>query len=652
MQCYDSALVRASVAGRPTAAVCRIKTVASACHWLLDRFSMFSFFERLTQPFPDSPPDQPPEGLLAFCRYYSQGMWKIIAVVSVLSAIVAILEVALFGFMGQLVDWFAEHDRETFLADEKWTLVGMAVTVLVLIPGFILLRSLFSRQSLLGNYPMRIRWQAHRYLLGQSLSFFQNEFAGRVATKVMQTALSVRETVMKVLDLLVYISVYFISMVVLLFSTDWRLAMPLVVWFVVYICILKMLVPRLKAVSQRQADARSVMTGRIVDSYTNISTVKLFSHSRREANYARESMDNFLHTVYPQMRLVTILESCVEMANAVLIFAVGALSVYLWLHQIVSPGDIAVAISLCLRLNGMSHWIMWEVTSLFENLGTVQDGINTLARPRDVQDKPDARSLQINGGQIEFQKVSFGYAGAHNQLIKVFDNLDIHIRPGEKVGLVGRSGAGKSTLVNLLLRFYDTQQGQILIDGKPIDEVEQESLRALISMVTQDTSLMHRSVRDNIMYGRADASEAEMVAAAKQAEAHAFIQTLTDNEGRTGYDAHVGERGVKLSGGQRQRIAIARVLLKDAPILVLDEATSALDSEVEAAIQDCLNSVMQNKTVVAIAHRLSTIAQMDRLLVLDEGRVVEQGTHAELVAYNGIYAKLWAHQTGGFIGVE
>ena len=613
---------------------------------------MFSFFERLTQPFPDAEPTQPPKGILAFCRYYTQGMWKVILAVSVLSAIVAVLEVALFGFLGQMVDWFSEQDRSTFLQNEKWTLLGMGLTVVVFIPGFILLRSLLSRQSLLGNYPMRIRWQAHRYLLGQSLSFFQDEFAGRVATKVMQTALSVRETVMKLLDLMVYISVYFISMVVLIFATDWRLAMPLLVWFVVYVMILKVLVPKLKKVSQRQADARSIMTGRIVDSYTNITTVKLFSHSQREAEYARESMGNFLSTVYPQMRLVTVLEFCVEMANALLIFTIGAMSVYLWMESIVSPGDIAVAISLCLRLNGMSHWIMWEVTALFENLGTVQDGINTLAQPVSVKDKDKPVPLTVAGGSIDFKQVDFSYQGNDALPINVFKDLNIRIKPGEKVGLVGRSGAGKSTLVNLLMRFYDTQRGDIQIDGQRIYDVPQETLRSQISMVTQDTSLMHRSVRDNIIYGKTDASEEEMIAAAKQAEAHEFIQSLSDSEGRTGYDAHVGERGVKLSGGQRQRIAIARVLLKDAPILILDEATSALDSEVEAAIQECLNTVMENKTVLAIAHRLSTIAQMDRLLVLDKGQIVESGTHAELVAHNGIYAKLWAHQTGGFIGVE
>lgn len=613
---------------------------------------MFSFFERLTNPFPTEPPTQPPTTMVAFCKHYTKGMWAVLLTVSLLSAIVAILEVTLFGFMGKLVDWFAERDRATFVEQESSTLILMGIVVVVLIPGFILLRSLFSRQSLLGNYPMRIRWQAHRYLLGQSLSFFHNEFAGRVATKVMQTALSVRETVMKLLDLMVYIGVYFISMVVLIFTADWRLALPLVVWLGVYIGILRVLVPKLKQVSQYQADARSLMTGRIVDSYTNISTVKLFSHSQREASYAQESMDKFLHTVYPQMRLVTILEFCVELSNALLIFSVGALSVYLWLQQIVTPGEIALAVSLCLRLNGMSHWVMWEVASLFENLGTVQDGINTLAQPIAVKNVDKAPALNVSGGQIHFKNMSFSYPGANAQPVPVFKNLDLNIKPGEKVGLVGRSGAGKSTLVNLLLRFYDTTDGQILIDGQDISRVDQESLRAQISMVTQDTSLMHRSVRDNIIYGRNDADDAAMIKAAEQAEAFEFIQQLSDKDGRTGFDAQVGERGVKLSGGQRQRIAIARVLLKDAPVLILDEATSALDSEVESAIQECLNKVMENKTVLAIAHRLSTIAQMDRLLVLDNGEIVEQGTHQELLEKGGIYAKLWAHQTGGFLGLE
>lgn len=613
---------------------------------------MLSFFERLTNPFPADFPAQPPKDLLGFCRYYAAGMWPAIIAVSVMSALIAILEVSLFGYLGQLVDWFAERDRQTFLQQESTSLMWMALLVLVILPGLVVLQSMLSHQSLMGNFPMRIRWQAHRYLMGQSLSFFQNEFAGRVATKVMQTALSVRETVMKLLDLMVYIAVYFLSILLLVFSMDWRLSVPLLLWFFVYLLILRVLVPRLKRVSQQQADARSMMTGRIVDSYTNIATVKLFAHSSRETDYAREGMDGFLKTVYPQMRLVTVLQACVWFSNSLLVFATSALGIYLWLYQVVTPGDIAVAVSLCLRLNGMSQWVMWEVSSLFEHIGTVQDGINTLSVPVEVQDQHNAQKLQMSGGKIDFKQVSFGYQGTHGKTVQVFDNLNISIAPGEKVGLVGRSGAGKSTLVNLLLRFYDPQQGQILIDGQDIRQVQQQSLRAAISMVTQDTSLLHRSVRDNIVYGRLGASEEEMYLAAQQAEATEFIQSLSDMQGRTGFDAHVGERGVKLSGGQRQRIAIARVMLKNAPILILDEATSALDSEVEVAIQQCLNKVMQDKTVLAIAHRLSTIAQMDRLLVLDQGRIVESGTHAQLLAQNGIYAKLWAHQTGGFIGLE
>lgn len=613
---------------------------------------MFSFFERLSNPFPASHPTQPPKQLVAFCLYYSKGMWPAIFAVSVLSACIAILEVSLFGYLGQLVDWFSERDRTTFLAEESTSLFWMGALVLVILPSLVILQSFIKHQTLLGNYPMRIRWQAHRYLIGQSLSFFQNEFAGRVATKVMQTALSVRESVMKLLDILVYVSVYFISILVVVFSTDWRLSLPLIVWFIIYLIILKALVPKLKKVSQKQADARSLMTGRIVDSYTNITTVKLFSHTSRESEYAKEGMSGFLNTVYPQMRLVTVLYGCVWFSNSLLVFSVSALSVYLWLESVVSAGDIAVAVSLCLRLNGMSQWVMWEVSSLFENIGTVQDGLNTLSNPVDVLDKPDAPVIKVKGGSIEFKDVNFGYAGPENSTIDVFKNLNIQIKPGEKVGLVGRSGAGKSTLVNLLLRFYDVQSGQILIDGQCVKNVTQESLRANISMVTQDTSLLHRSVRENIMYGRLDATEEQMIIAAKQAEADDFIHTLSDLKGRIGYDAHVGERGVKLSGGQRQRIAIARVMLKDAPILILDEATSALDSEVEVAIQQCLNKVMTDKTVLAIAHRLSTIAKMDKLLVLDDGKIVESGTHAELLESKGIYANLWAHQTEGFIGLE
>ena len=613
---------------------------------------MFSFFERLTTPFPDKTPEQPPRTLVAFCRYYSNGMWHILLTVSILSALIAVLEVSLFGFMGQLVDWFATRDPSTFVEQEKGRLIWMGLLVLVALPSLVILESMITHQSVMGNYPMRIRWLAHKYLLKQSLSFYQDEFAGRVATKVLQTALSVRETVTKVLNLAVYISVYFISVVVLVFSTDWRLSIPLLIWLFVYVIILRAMLPRLKRVSQKQADARSIMTGRIVDSYTNIMTVKLFSHHQREEDYAKEGMDGFLQTVYPQMRLVTTLQALIWLINSILVFSMSALAIYLWVNATVSPGDIAIAVSLSLRLNGMSQWIMWEVSSLFENIGTVQDGINTLAVPALIQDLSNAKPLIVAGGAINFKQVKFFYSGKNENTIDVFAGLDINIKAGEKVGLVGRSGAGKSTLVNLLLRFYDIQSGQITVDSQNIAEVSQESLRANISMVTQDTSLMHRSVRDNIMYGRIDATEAQMIFAAKQAEAHEFIQTLSDAKGRRGYDAHVGERGVKLSGGQRQRIAIARVMLKDAPILILDEATSALDSEVEAAIQEGLIQIMQDKTVLAIAHRLSTIAQMDRLLVLDNGKIIESGSHKELLEENGVYAKLWAHQTGGFIGIE
>ncbi|MBO1255770.1 ABC transporter ATP-binding protein [Alteromonas sp. 5E99-2] len=613
---------------------------------------MFGFFERFTDAFPSREAKQPPKGLLAFCLYYSQGMWPALFLVSFLSAVIAMMEVGLYGFLGKLVDWFASRDPNTLLAQEKWTLITMGGVALVLIPTAVFFHSMIKQQSLMGNFPMAIRWQAHRYLLGQSLSFYQNEFAGRVATKVMQTALSVRETVSKILDLAVYVGVYFISILVLLFSADWRLATVLVVWLIVYVSILRILVPRIKAVSQEQANARSLMTGRIVDSYTNIPTVKLFSHSQREADYAKESMEGFLHTVYPQMRLVTVLESVVELVNGLLIFCVGALSVFFWTQGTITPGDIAIAVSLCLRLNGISHWIMWEVSSLFESLGTVQDGMNTLVTPVEVKDKPITKDLIVNGGAIEFKQIQFCYPGPNDQRIEVFNSLNLSIKKGEKVGIVGRSGAGKSTLVNLLLRFYDIQSGKIIIDGQDITDVKQENLRQNISMVTQDTSLMHRSVRENIMYGRQNATDDEMMAAAKQAEAHEFILSLSDKQGRVGYDAHVGERGVTLSGGQRQRIAIARVLLKDAPILVLDEATSALDSEVESAIQVCLDKVMENKTVMAIAHRLSTIAKMDRLIVIENGEVVESGSHQDLLKKQGIYAKLWEHQTGGFLGLE
>ncbi|MDP3526058.1 MAG: ABC transporter ATP-binding protein, partial [Hoeflea sp.] len=466
--------------------------------------------------------------------------------------------------------------------------------------------------------------------------------------KVMQTSLSIREAVMKLLDVFVFVSVYFIAMISMVASAEWRLVLPLLVWLAIYICLIMHFVPKLKRISADQADARSAMTGRVVDSYTNISTVKLFSHAGREEAYAQESMDMFLEAVHRQMRQVTMFETLVYLNNCVLVFVVAAMSIGFWMTGIVSVGSIAVVIGLSLRINGMSQWIMWEVSGFFENIGIVQDGMGMMVKPHEVVDRPGAGEIVARKGAISFENVRFHYGKQSG----VIENLSLEIKAGEKIGLVGRSGAGKTTIVNLLLRFYNLESGRILIDGHDISQVSQDSLRAQVGMVSQDTSLLHRSVRDNIAYSRPDATEAEIVEAARKANALEFIAGLEDLAGRTGLDAHVGERGVKLSGGQRQRIAIARVFLKDAPILVLDEATSALDSEVEAAIQENLFALMENKTVIAIAHRLSTIAQMDRLVVLDQGEIVETGTHDDLIKSGGIYADLWSRQSGGFIDAE
>jgi len=607
---------------------------------------MYRFFESLIKPFPPEAPKQPPKTLFAFCRYYARGTEPYLILMAILTGGIAMMEVSLFGFLGQLVDWLNTHSPQNVFVEAKNKLLLMGAIVLLGLPLTVFFHGLIMHQTLLGNFPMRIRWQAHRYLLGQSYQFYQDDFAGRIATKVMQTSLAVRETIMKLLDVLLYVFVYFSGIIVLLSTLDFRLAIPLVLWIFAYAGLLYYFLPRLTKVSTRQADARSDMTGRLVDTYTNISTVKLFSHSNREAEYAKKGMEHFLSTVHPQMRLATGLSSCVWAINALLIFSVAFVSIWLWSNLAITTGAIAAAIGLVLRLNGMAQWIMWEVSALFENIGTAKDGLNTLSIPCQVQDIPNALPLHPTKSNIDFNDVNFHYGKGSG----VINHFNLHINAGEKIGLVGRSGAGKSTLVNLLLRFYDVESGTILIDGKNIAQVQQESLRAHIGMVTQDTSLLHRSIRENLLYGKPDATEADMIEAAKQAEAHDFIMQLSDSQGRTGYDAHVGERGVKLSGGQRQRIAIARVLIKNAPILIMDEATSALDSEVEAAIQTNLNTLMQGKTVIAIAHRLSTIAALDRLIVLDQGNIVEQGSHAELIAQQGIYAQLWERQSGGFLG--
>ncbi len=614
---------------------------------------LFRFFERLVQPHPDAQPGDPPTGLVAFVWHCSAGMRPHIALMTLATAVIGVFEALLFGFLGRIVDWLGDASPATLWSRHGGTLAWLGA-VLVASIALVALQTLLKHQALAGNFPMRLRWNFHRRMLAQSMSFYQDEFAGRVAAKVMQTALAVRDAVMLVADILVFVVIYFVTMAVVVGGLDAWMLLPFLGWLALYLGAVLWFVPRLAGVSRDQADARSLMTGRITDAYTNIATVKLFSHAQREAGYARSAMEEFLATVHRQMRMVSGFEIVNHTLSMLLVASTTGMALWLWTRGQVGVGAIAAATAMALRLNGISHWIMWEMASLFENVGTVQDGINTLAKPQRVLDRPGARPLAVSRGEVRFENVDFHYGRQVDATgaPRVIEKLSLLIRPGEKIGLVGRSGAGKSTIVNLLLRFYDIESGRILIDGQDIATVTQDSLRAQVGMVTQDTSLLHRSVRDNILYGRPDATDAQMIAAARRAEAHEFIETLTDPKGRSGYDAHVGERGVKLSGGQRQRIAIARVMLKDAPILLLDEATSALDSEVEAAIQQSLYRLMEGKTVVAIAHRLSTIAAMDRLIVLERGRVVEEGDHRSLLARGGIYARLWAHQSGGFLGAD
>jgi ATP-binding cassette, subfamily B, multidrug efflux pump len=609
---------------------------------------LFAFFERLIPAYPEDAPRPSPDKLLPFLWACTKGLRPHLALLTLLSATIAAFEALLFAFMGRIVDWLAAVPPAELWSrhGDTLTLYGVIlVGTLVVTVGWALMRF----NVVTGNFPMRLRWQFHRLLLGQSMSFYQDEFAGRISTKLMQTSLAVRDVWLIGADILVYVIVYFATLIAILVTFDAWLLVPFIAWLVLYVVTLRHFVPRLAAVAQEQADARSLMTGRITDAYTNIATVKLFSHTHREAAYARAAMGDFMVTAYQQMRLVTLVDQINQMLSVLLIGSTTALALWLWSHGDVGVGALAAATAMALRLNGISHWIMWELAELFEHIGTVADGIGILSKHHSVVDTPDAKRLAVPHGEVRFDAVGFQYSANSKRVI---DDFSLTIRPGEKIGLVGRSGAGKSTVVNLLLRFYDIQQGSILIDGQDIAGVTQDSLRENIGMVTQDTSLLHRSVRENIVYGQPDAPDEQMRAAAAKAEAADFIDGLIDPKGRTGYDAHVGERGVKLSGGQRQRIAIARVMLKDAPILLLDEATSALDSEVEVAIQRSLYALMEGKTVVAIAHRLSTIAAMDRLIVMDKGRIVEQGTHRELLARGGIYARLWEHQSGGFLGED
>ena len=608
---------------------------------------MFKRFEALVHPYPDHLPPPPPRRFMAFLWANTAGMRPYLALVMVFTAAIGSFEALLFSMMAHVVDLLGRTPAPELWQQHGDLLTGLSL-VLVASVLFAALQALVKYQGLFSNFPMRLRWNFHRQMLEQSLSFYQDEFAGRIATKVMQTSLAVRDTCLIFCDILVYVVTYFITLIAVAAAFDAWLVAPFLGWLSLYLLTLRYFVPRLGKVAQSQADARSLMTGRVTDAYTNISTVKLFSHARSEAQFARGAMQEFMSTAYVQMRLVSGFEVINQTLSVLLIAATAATSLVLWTQGQLGLGAVAAASAMAFRLNGISHWVMWEMATLFEHIGTVQDGMLTLSKARSVIDQPEAVALQVPRGEVHFDKVDFAYGGSR----AVVQGFSLVIKPGEKIGLVGRSGAGKSTVVNLLLRLYDLERGRISIDGQDIAGVTQESLRRQVGMVTQDTSLLHRSVRDNIVYGRPEASDEEMLRAAERAEALPFIQTLTDPKGRTGFDAHVGERGVKLSGGQRQRIAIARVMLKDAPILLLDEATSALDSEVEAAIQHSLYQLMEGKTVVAIAHRLSTIAAMDRLVVMDQGRIVEEGTHHSLLAAGGIYARLWEHQSGGFLGEE
>jgi len=623
---------------------------------------LLGFFENRLSPYPESEPSLPPKGFFAFVWRAVEGLRGWVLAMAVCSAIVSAYEALLFAMLGRVVDWLGGVQPGRLWSDRGPWLAVLAAVLLVSIV-VVVLQTVIRHQVIAINFPLRLRWNFHRLMLGQSMAFYADEFAGRITTKIMQTALAVRDMIFTTTEIIIGMSVYMVTFLLLAAGFNGWLVLPFVAWVVAYGLVGWYFVPRLARVSRAQADARSVMTGRITDAYTNIATVKLFAHTRREAAYARAAMEDFQHTGYAQMRLASQFEIVNHVLIVFLILLACGGALLLWSRGAVGIGAVAAVTAMALRLSGMSQWVMWQMSSLFENVGTVQDGINMLTRERAVVDAHGARLLTVTRGEVRFEDVSFSYRnavlasgqakgeqGSQDRAASVIDHLTLTVRSGEKIGLVGRSGAGKSTLVGLLLRFHDVQGGRILIDGQDIRTVTQDSLRQAIGMVTQDTSLLHRAMRDNILYGRPDADEAALLTATRQARAHDFIEGLADAKGRHGYDAHVGERGVKLSGGQRQRVAIARVMLKDAPILVLDEATSALDSEVEAAIQDSLQTLMRGKTVIAIAHRLSTIAALDRLIVLDAGRIVEQGTHAELLARGGLYANLWSRQSGGFLG--
>lgn len=609
---------------------------------------MFRFFENLVDPYCDYPQtDQPPTKLWPFLKAYSQPFKTVFVLTALMSVVVAAIEVGLIFYMGRVVDLLSAPP-ETVWQEHGTEFLAVAAFVLLLRPVLQLVDVLLLNNAILPNYGTLIRWRAHRHVLRQSVSWFENDFAGRIANRIMQTPPAAGEVVFQVFDAITFSIAYLVGAALLLYAADIRLMLPLLIWFVFYALLVRWTIRRVGPASEAASDARSTVTGRVVDSYSNIHSVKMFAHDDRELAYAKDAIEKTRETFQVEMRIFTKMDCALVVLNGVLIVGVVGWALYLWMQGSASAGVVAAATALTLRLNGMTGWIMWALTSFFRQLGVVAEGMETIAQPVDLVDAANAAPLRLEKGAITLKELSHHYGRDSGGL----DKISLSIRPGEKIGLVGRSGAGKSTLVKLLLRFYDPDSGAILIDDQDLRGVTQNSLRSHIGMVQQDSALLHRSVRENLLYGRPDASEEEIIAAAKQAQAHEFILDLEDPEGRRGYDAHVGERGVKLSGGQRQRITLARVILKNAPILLLDEATSALDSEVEAAIQETLYGMMEGKTVIAIAHRLSTIAQMDRILVLDQGRIAEQGRHEDLLQAQGLYAQFWARQSGGFLNTE
>ena len=608
--------------------------------------SVWRFFERLVPPFPEDVKGVPPKVLIKFILFYTKGLWPFLFTIALLTALMAAGEALFFICLGLIVDWTQSSLPSFFINEHGNSLIAMLLMAGLILPLATIVHSLLLHQTVSPNYPMQIRWQVHRYLLGQSLSFFTEEYAGRVANKVMQTAMAVRTSVLKLMDVVVHLIVYLATMTWMLADSDWYLAIPLLAWLVLYSCALRIFIPKLRKMAQKQADTRSDMVGRIVDSYVNISTVKLFGGKGRESKYAQDSMNEYIRTEYKALRILTLFDVSVQLMNYALLIATTTLALYLWAQFAITPGSIAISIAIAIRVINMSRWMMWEIGAIFENIGTVYDGINTIAQPKAIEDPKDPVHVEHINGAIEFKDVCFAYRSNKS----VLHSINFQIKPGEKIGIVGPSGAGKSTMIALLLRFYDVTSGEVMVDGVNVKKWRQEDLHEGFAMVAQDPSLLHRTVGENITYGVSVYNEEELHKAALLTDSLDFIRNLSDFKGASGFDAMVGDRGVKLSGGQRQRIALARVVMKGAPILILDEATSALDSESEHVIQENLDSIMEGRTVLAIAHRLSTLLKMDRIMVMDQGTIVEIGTHEELLAKQGLYYHLWVQQVGGFLG--